>query len=226
MLSDVSTGRGLGRTQAVGSGFGEGRVVASLGGDFLLRQCESLTTRFLGAVAICTSSSSSLRTGAFFALLGVTGALSIDFVGTCEGRRSGFSSSGFVLGVDGSLGEDTDGRDAGAGAGAGAGADTAAGFWSPSDTDSTAFSAPASSSWTSACHFRILSRTLAGLLMPMALPKSAPFMGACLSGPALGFKGVASFFWRAEPRGLSGEGEAGIRTAGALGVSGGRGAVE
>jgi hypothetical protein len=148
---------GRGRTQAVGSGFGEVFLFGSFWGD-LLRQCESLMTRFLGAVATCTSSSILLCTGGCFALLGRSGktASTILGIGVAAGFGLGLSSTGRAFGVEGSLGE-------------------GAAFASLSDAEHTALSAPASAS-SSSCHFLILSLTLAGRSIPIAFPKSLPFI--------------------------------------------------
>ena len=95
-----------GRTQAFGIVFGRGRPAASFGGDCLARQCESLMTRFLGAVAVSRSSSSSLwGTGVFFALPGRSGLAPTDFPRSCTGFQLGLSSWGFVFGVVSGLGE-------------------------------------------------------------------------------------------------------------------------
>lgn len=180
LASALSALRTAGRTQAVGSAFGDVVLVASFsfaGDAFLLRQCESLTTRFLGAVATCTSSSSLLCTGGFFALFalfGRSGGFSADFDGVCVGFGLDLSPSGFALGVEGGFGD-------------------GAGLSSLSGGGTTSFSAPGSAS-SSSCHFLILSFTLAGLSILMALPKSAPFIALLF---AAGF-GLASFFWQSE----------------------------
>src|SRR5690242_12888263 len=86
-----------GRTQALGMTLGAGRE-ASFGGDVFARQCESLTTRFLGATALWTSSSSSLCARAFFAPSDRSGLRSADFVGVWAGFQLGLSARGFVAG--------------------------------------------------------------------------------------------------------------------------------
>lgn len=89
-----------GRTQALAMIFGWGRPAASLGAGCLLRQCESLMTRFLGAVAVRTSSSSSLwGMGVFFPLPGRSGLAPTDLPRSCEGFQFGLSSRVFALGV-------------------------------------------------------------------------------------------------------------------------------
>ena len=163
-----------GRTQAFGIVLGAGRP-ESLGGDCLLRQRESLMTRFLGAVATWTSSSSLLwTTGVCFALLGRSGLTSIDFLGVCfsVGVQLGLSSRGFAFGVEGGFGEG-----AGLSTGVSGGSDDVAA------AAAAAVSVPtgSGSGSTSCCHRLILSRTLAGLFMPIALAKSLPFMLVCLS---------------------------------------------
>jgi hypothetical protein len=151
-----------GRTQALGIVFGAGRAL-SFGGDCLLRQCESLMTRFLGAVATRTSSSSLLcATAVFLGLVDRSGLTSTDFLGVCAGFQFGLSSMGFVFGVVG-FGEGADG--------------VAGAVFGLCIADGPAFSAPgAASGSTSCCHRLILSFTLAGLLMPIAFAKSGPFM--------------------------------------------------
>lgn len=150
-----------GRTQALGMVLGGGRAV-SFGGDCLLRQRESLTTRFLGAVATRTSSSSLFATGVFLGLVDRSGLTSADFLGVCAGFQLGLSSMGFTLGVIG-FGESAEG--------------VAGAVFGLSVADRPAFSAPpAASGSTSCCHRLILSLTLAGLLMPIAFAKSGPFM--------------------------------------------------
>ena len=89
-----------GRTQALGIVLGWGRPVFSLGRSCLLRQWESLMTRFLGAVAVRRSSSSSLwGMGVFFAEPGRSGLAPTDLPRSWAGFQFGLSSSGFALGV-------------------------------------------------------------------------------------------------------------------------------
>jgi hypothetical protein len=57
-----------------------------------------------------------------------------------------------------------------------------------------------------------LSRTLAGLLMPMALAKSLPSMAACLSVAPIFLPGVPFLFCPAVFSGSLGRGEAGIES--------------
>lgn len=147
----------VGRTQALGIVLGAGRAL-SFGGDCLLRQRESLTTRFLGVVAASTSSSRTLctmgATGVFLGLVERSRAASTDLLCVWAGFQFGLLSSvAFVLGVVGGLGEG------------------GAGFGGLSED------APATASGsTSCCQRLILSFTLAGLLMPIAFAKSGPFM--------------------------------------------------
>jgi hypothetical protein len=151
--------RAAGRTQAVGSCLGDVffvGLVGFLGGELLLRQCESLTTRFLGAVATSTSSSRGLWAGGgFFELFGRSGVASADLGGATAGFGLGLSWGAFSCGVEGGLGD-------------GGGLDCAG-----SEATSGAASG---SALRSTCHFLILSFTLAGLSIPIALPKSAPFI--------------------------------------------------
>ena len=183
-----------GRTQAFGIVFGSGRPAASFGGDCLARQCESLMTRFLGAVAVSKSSSSSLcGTGVFFALLGRSGLAPTDFPRSCTGFQLGLSSRGFDLGVMDGLGE-------------------AASLVEVSGADAPASSLLATSGSTSCCQRFILSRTLAGLLMPMALAKSLPSMAACLSVAPIFLPGVPFLFCPAVFSGSLGRGDAGIES--------------
>jgi hypothetical protein len=186
-----------GRTQALGMVFGAGRAL-SLGGDVLLRQWESLMTRFLGAVATRTSSSSLLcatGAGVFCGLVDRAGLTSTDFRGVWAGFQLGLSSvRGLALGVVGGFGEEGEGegaaaagRSAGAGAGGGVGVVVVAeaGLGLVSD-------APGLSGSTSCCQRLILSRTLAGLLMPIAFAKSGPFM-------LVGLSGAPFFLWPGVP---------------------------
>ena len=189
-----------GRTQALGIVLGAGRAL-SFGGDCLLRQCESLMTRFFGAVAVSKSSSRTLwATGVFFALLGRSGLASTDFFGVCFGVQSGFSSNGFALGVACGFGE-------------GAGLLTLL-LLLLSDADAPGFAAPTTSGSTSCCHLLILSRTLAGLFMPIAFAKSFPFMLVCLSVAPVFLPGVPFFFNAAVSSASLGSGEAGIESCG------------
>lgn len=183
-----------GRTQAFGIVFGCGRPAASFGGDCLARQCESLMTRFLGAVAVRRSSSSSLwGTGVFFALPGRSGLAPTDFPRSCVGFQLGLSSWGLDFGVVGGLGE-------------------AAGLVEGSGADAPVSPLLAASGSTSCCQRFILSRTLAGLLMPMALAKSLPSMAACLSVAPIFLPGVPFLFCPAVCSGSLGRGEAGIES--------------
>jgi len=183
-----------GRTQALGIVLGCGRPAASFGGDILARQCESLMTRFLGAVAVSRSSSSSLwGTGVFFALPGRSGLAPTDFPRSCVGFQLGLSSCAFDLGVVAGLGE-------------------AAGLVDVSEADAPAPSLLAASGSTSCCQRFILSRTLAGLLMPMALAKSLPSMAACLSVAPIFLPGVPFLCCPAVLSGSLGRGEAGIES--------------
>jgi hypothetical protein len=147
-----------GRTHALGMVLGAGRVV-SFCGDVFARQCESLTTRFLGATALCTSSSSSFFSG--FASSGRSGLRSVDLLSAWAGFQFGLS---VILGV---VGCDL-GFDLGA---TGLGSASRSTPSPPSSAPAMAASAP-----PSCCQRLILSRTLAGLLMPMAFAKSLPFM--------------------------------------------------
>ena len=200
-----------GRTQALGMVLGAGRAV-SLGGDSFWRQCESLMTRFLGAVAVSRSSSRGLCvTGAFFALSGRSGLASIDFFAACAGFQLGLSSIGFVLGVVGGCGADKAG---GGGVVLGTSCDVDAGADLVVFSDAPALSALVVSGSTSCCQRLILSRTLAGLLMPMALPKSAPFMLLSAAGAPFFLPGVPFFLTPAGGSGSLGSGEAGIESRG------------
>lgn len=202
-LASLTTGLSFlmifeGRTQALGIVLGGGRPV-SFGGDCFWRQCESLMTRFLGAVAVSTSSSSGLwATGVLTALWGRSGLLSTDFLAVCEGFQLGLSSSGLFWGVVGGLGE--------AVAGSGGGVDAAEAV--------EAVDAPGVAGSTSTCHRLILSRTLAGLFMPMAFAKSFPFIVlVVLSGaPLVCWPALPFFFCPAGVSGSVGSGEAGIES--------------
>jgi hypothetical protein len=142
--------------------------------------------------------------GVFFALLlllGRSGLAPKDFLAWWVGFQFGLSSMGRALGVEGA--------DLGAGLGA-SGGDAPA---SSASASASAGSLAASGS-TALCQRFILSRTLAGLLMPIAFAKPLPSKAFCLSVAPIFLPAVPFLFCPAEFSGSLGAGEAGIESRG------------